>query len=167
MRTAQHDSPSRRWPWFTFACVLALADQLVKEIVHAQMSFGQVIPLTPFFNWVYTGNTGAAFSFLAEAGGWQRYLFLGLALVVIVVLLVQLCKPLPRLEACAYSLILGGALGNTVDRLARGYVVDYLDVYWSEWHWPAFNMADIALFAGVLMFAVALWRESPAFKCSE
>lgn len=81
MRTAPNDSPSRRWPWFTFACVLALADQLVKEIVHAQMSFGQVIPLTPFFNWVYTGNTGAAFSFLAEAGGWQRYLFLGLALV--------------------------------------------------------------------------------------
>ena len=79
----------------------------------------------------------------------------------------QLCKPLSRLEACAYSLILGGALGNTVDRLARGYVVDYLDIYWGEWHWPAFNMADIALFAGVLMFAVALWRESPAFKRSE
>ncbi len=75
MSTAEHDSPSRRWPWFTFACVLALADQLVKEIVHAQMSFGQVIPLTPFFNWVYTGNTGAPVALgglCVQPDSWRR-----------------------------------------------------------------------------------------------
>ena len=68
MRTVQHDSPSRRWPWFTLACVMAPADQLVKEIVHAQMSFGQVIPLTPFFNWVYTGTQEPLSAFSQKQG---------------------------------------------------------------------------------------------------
>ena len=81
--------------------------------------------------------------------------------------MVQLCKPITRLEAVAYSLILGGAIGNTVDRLARGYVVDYLDVYWGQWHWPAFNLADIALFVGVFIYALTLWRERSSFKQSE
>ncbi|ELY20528.1 signal peptidase II [Vreelandella titanicae] len=158
---------SNCWPWFSLAILVALADQIIKEVVHALMPFGQVIPLTLFFNWVYTGNTGAAFSLLADAGGWQRYVFVGLALIVAVVLMVQLCKPITRLEAVAYSLILGGAIGNTVDRLARGYVVDYLDVYWGQWHWPAFNLADIALFVGVFIYALTLWRERSSFKQSE
>ena len=81
--------------------------------------------------------------------------------------MVQLCKPITRLEAVAYSLILGGAIGNTVDRLARGYVVDYLDVYWGQWHWPACNLADIALFVGVFIYALTLWRERSSFKQSE
>ncbi|HDZ49142.1 hypothetical protein LCGC14_0279010 [marine sediment metagenome] len=158
---------SRCGTWLSIAVSVALADQIIKALVHALMPFGQVIPLTPFFNWVYAGNTGAAFSFLADAGGWQRYIFVGLALVVAVVLMVQLYKPIPRLEALAYSLILGGAIGNTVDRLARGYVVDYLDFYWSEWHWPTFNLADIALFVGVFTLAVSLWCERRVFKLSE
>jgi len=167
MSDVQQDRFSGCWPWFSLAVLVALADQIVKEMVHTWMPFGQVIPLTPFFNWVYTGNTGAAFSLLSDAGGWQRYVFVGLALIVAVVLVVQLCKPITRLEAVAYSLILGGAMGNTADRLARGYVVDYLDVYWGQWHWPAFNLADIALFVGVFMYALTLWRERPSFKQPE
>ncbi|GEN24947.1 lipoprotein signal peptidase [Halomonas cupida] len=167
MSVLQKGRSSHRWPWFTVASSIVLSDQIIKELVHSLMPFGQVIPITPFFNWIHVGNTGAAFSFLADAGGWQRYLFIGLALVVVAVLMVQLCKPISRLESLSYSLFMGGAIGNAIDRLARGYVVDYLDIYWREWHWPAFNLADIALFAGVLVFAMAAWREVPAAKQPE
>lgn len=164
MKTALMQRSTRCWPWFALAGAVALADQTIKGLVHAQMDFGQVIPLIPFFNWVYTGNTGAAFSFLADAGGWQHYLFIGLALLVAIILTLLLSRPIPRLEAMAFSLFLGGALGNALDRLARGYVVDYLDVYWGAWHWPAFNLADIALFLGVLAYAIAAWHARPASK---
>ena len=153
--------------WLALAVMVGLADQAIKGLVQTLMPYGQSIPLTPFFNWGHWWNTGAAFSFLANAGGWQRYLFLGLTGLVAIVLAILLCRPRPRLEALGYSLMLGGALGNGIDRLARGYVVDYLDVYWREWHWPAFNLADIALFLGVLAFAMSALGERPSSSVSE
>ncbi len=167
MRTERIPTVPRRWYWLALAVMVGLADQAIKGLVQALMPYGQTIPLAPFFNWGHWWNTGAAFSFLADAGGWQRYLFLGLTGMVTIVLTILLCRPRPRLEALGYSLMLGGALGNGIDRLVRGYVVDYLDVYWHEWHWPAFNLADIALFLGVIAFAIAALRERPSTRVSE
>lgn len=98
-------------------------------------------------------NKGAAFSFLSEAGGWQRWFFAGLALVISMVIAVWLSrlKRHETLMAVALSLVLGGAIGNLIDRLAYGYVIDFLDVYYQTWHWPAFNVADSAITLGVML----------------
>ena len=101
-------------------------------------------------------NTGAAFSFLSDAGGWQRWLFAGLAVGMSVVISVWLTrlKENETLIAVALSLILGGAIGNLIDRLAYGYVIDFLDVYYETWHWPAFNIADSAITVGVVLMLI-------------
>lgn len=145
-------------PWMLLTALIALADQGSKFLVQDLMPYGQSIPVTPFFNLVHVWNTGAAFSFLADAGGWQRFFFIILALAVSIGLIVVLRKPLPRLEATGYSLILGGALGNVVDRIMRGHVVDYLDFYWRGWHWPAFNVADIGITLGATLLVIAMLR---------
>jgi signal peptidase II len=147
-------SATGAWRWWTLALLVAMADQAVKFVVHTLMFYGQSIPLTGFFNLVHVWNTGAAFSFLAGAGGWQRYFFIVLTLGVWIWLAFMLCSPRGRAEALAYSLILGGALGNLADRILRGYVVDYLDFYIKEWHWPAFNLADSSITLGVFLL---LW----------
>jgi signal peptidase II len=122
------------------------------------MSYGQSIPLTGFFNLVHVWNTGAAFSFLADAGGWQRYFFIVITLGVSIILVVMLRKPRTRTEALGYSLVLGGALGNGFDRVVRGYVVDYLDFYWRNWHWPAFNVADSGITLGVFLLVLNTFK---------
>ncbi len=137
------------WRWWTLAISLAVADQATKAAVQALMYYGQSIPLTGFFNLVHVWNTGAAFSFLADAGGWQRYFFIVISLGVSIVLAVMLGRPRRKIEALGYSLVLGGALGNGFDRVVRGYVVDSLDFYWRSWHWPAFNLADCGIVIGV------------------
>ena len=109
----------------------------------------------PFFNLVHFWNTGAAFSFLADAGGWQRYFFIVIALVVSIVLALILRKRRAKSEALGYSLILGGAVGNLIDRAFRGHVIDYLDFYWQSWHWPAFNLADIGIVGGAAMLILS------------
>jgi len=114
-----------------------------------------VTPLTPFFNLVHFWNTGAAFSFLADAGGWQRYFFIVIALVVSMVLALVLRKTRANSEALGYSLILGGAVGNLIDRAFRGHVIDYLDFYWQSWHWPAFNLADTSIVGGAAMLILS------------
>ena len=148
------------WRWWTLAISVAVADQLTKLAVSTLMYYGQSIPLTGFFNLVHVWNTGAAFSFLADAGGWQRYFFIVITLGVSIVLVVMLCKPRPRVEAFGYSLVLGGALGNGFDRVVRGYVVDYLDFYWQRWHWPAFNIADIGITLGVSLLLLSTFNQA-------
>lgn len=137
------------WRWLALAISVAAADQATKAAVQALMYYGQSISLTGFFNLVHVWNTGAAFSFLADAGGWQRYFFIVITLGVSICLAVMLRRPRRRIEAFGYSLILGGALGNGFDRVVRGYVVDSLDFYWQSWHWPAFNLADVGIVLGV------------------
>ena len=116
------------------------------------VAYGESIPVTPFFNWVHVWNTGAAFSLFADGGGWQRYFLITVAVVVSIVLIGLIVQCRRRGEAIAYSLILGGAMGNLIDRIFRGYVVDSFDVYWQSWHWPAFNLADIAIVLGTVLF---------------
>jgi signal peptidase II len=101
----------------------------------------------------YVHNTGAAFSFLSDAGGWQRWLFAALAIIISGVLAVWLARLQKHetLLAVALSLVLGGAIGNLIDRVAYGYVIDFLDVYYQDWHWPAFNIADSAITLGVIL----------------
>ncbi|ROZ80359.1 signal peptidase II [Pseudomonas neustonica] len=132
--------------------LIAASDQVVKWLVQQSMAYGESIPVTPFFNWVHVWNTGAAFSLFADGGGWQRYFLIAIAVVVSIVLIRLILQCRRRGEAIAYSLILGGAVGNLIDRIFRGYVVDSFDVYWQSWHWPAFNLADIAIVLGTVLF---------------
>ncbi len=137
--------------WLWISAVTLVVDQASKLAIDASMQLYESIPLMPYFNLTYAHNTGAAFSFLAQAGGWQRWLFAGLAIVmsgVIGVWLARLQKH-ETLMAVALSLVLGGAIGNLIDRVAYGYVIDFLDVYYQNWHWPAFNIADSAICVGV------------------
>ena len=131
--------------------LIAASDQVVKWLVQQSMAYGESVSVTPFFNWVHVWNTGAAFSLFANGGGWQRYFLIGIAAVVSIVLIKLVLENRHKGEAIAYSLILGGAMGNLVDRIFRGYVVDSFDVYWRSWHWPAFNLADIAIVLGALL----------------
>ncbi|MBL1456372.1 MAG: signal peptidase II [Methylophaga sp.] len=132
--------------------LLAASDQAVKWLVQQSMAYGESISVTSFFNWVHVWNTGAAFSLFANDGSWQRYFLIGIAVVVSIVLIVLICTNCNKEEAIAYSLILGGATGNLIDRIFRGYVVDSFDFYWRSWHWPAFNLADVVIVLGALLF---------------
>lgn len=139
--------------WLGLSLLAVVLDQVSKLLVDSTMQLYQSIPLLPFFKLTYVHNTGAAFSFLSEAGGWQRWFFAGLAIAISVVIAVWLSRleKHETLLAVALSLILGGAVGNLIDRLAYGYVIDFLDVYHETWHWPAFNIADSAITLGVAL----------------
>ena len=148
-------SAGSRWaaPWFGLAAALIVLDQLVKWIVLGYFAGrGPVEPVTGFFNLVLTCNKGAAFSFLAGAPGWQTPLFTGFALVASVVVSVLIVKnPGKRLFCAALALVLSGALGNAIDRVRLGCVVDFLDFHAAGWHWPAFNVADSAITIGAVL----------------
>ena len=138
--------------WYALALLVALLDQLVKHWVSASLRYAETRPLTAFFNLVLTHNEGAAFSFLASAAGWQRSFFIAIALIAIVVIVVLLWRYSgDKLFCLALALILGGAIGNVIDRIALGYVVDFLDFHLAGWHWPAFNLADSAISGGALL----------------
>lgn len=139
--------------WLGLAVLALVLDQASKLIIANTMQLYQSIPIMPFFNLTYVHNTGAAFSFLSQAGGWQRWFFAILAIIVSGVLTVWLTrlKAYENLLAAALALILGGAIGNLIDRLAYGYVIDFLDVYYEAKHWPAFNIADSAITLGVVL----------------
>ncbi|NCN70745.1 MAG: lipoprotein signal peptidase [Rhodoferax sp.] len=135
--------------WLGWAMVLLIADQFTKVLIMGYYPLGASTPVTSFFNLVRVHNTGAAFSFLASAGGWQRWLFTGIG-VAAVLLILWLLKTHAgqKLFAFAMASILGGALGNVIDRVLYGYVVDFLDFHWKNWHFPAFNVADSAITVG-------------------
>ena len=146
--------PMLKWLWLA---VLSLGlDQASKLIIDNVMQLYESRTIFAFFNLTYVHNTGAAFSFLSDAGGWQRWLFAGLAVGMSIVISVWLTrlKPNETFIAIALSLILGGAIGNLVDRLAYGYVIDFLDIYYGNWHWPAFNIADSAITVGVVLMLI-------------
>lgn len=138
--------------------IVFMLDVTSKAAISTLMPYGESIPLTGYFNLVHARNTGAAFSFLANAGGWQRYFLIALAFGISMWLTLELRKPLRTLSACAYSLILGGSLGNAIDRLLHGHVVDYLDFHLGGWHWPAFNAADIGIVCGAVLLLVESLR---------
>ena len=144
------------WPWRGWALLILLADQLTKLLILGAYQYGDATPVTSFFNIVRAHNTGAAFSFLADAGGWQRWLFTGFGTVAALFIVWQLrAHPGQKLFCFSLASILGGAVGNVVDRLLHGYVVDFLDFHWSflsgmfhGGHFPAFNIADAGISVG-------------------
>lgn len=151
---------SRGAPWWLLAISVVVIDQALKFTVQAWLPYREIVAVTSFFNLTHVGNPGAAFSFLADASGWQRYFFIVLGTLVAIWLAVLLGRRLPRTEAFGYSFILGGALGNVVDRVFRGRVVDYLDFYWRDWHWPAFNAADVSITVGATLLIASSLRSS-------
>ncbi len=135
--------------WLGVAAVVLLADQFTKILILGHYQLGDSTVVTAFFNVVRVHNAGAAFSFLSDASGWQRWLFVGIGAVAMVLIVWMLrSNPTQRLFSAALALILGGAMGNVLDRLLYGYVVDFIDVHWAGWHFPAFNVADSAISLG-------------------
>lgn len=145
--------------WLGIALIVVLFDQISKITMSRLLEFGQSEPVTSFFNLVMVYNKGAAFSFLADQQGWQRYLFAGISLAASLLIIWMLKRnPSQRLFCWALALILGGAIGNLIDRLAYGHVIDFLDVYFYGWHWPAFNVADSAITIGAGLFILDEFR---------
>ncbi|KAA1171709.1 lipoprotein signal peptidase [Marinobacter salinexigens] len=147
--------------WLWLAVLVVIIDLGTKAMATAMLTYGDPVPVIPMFNLTLLHNTGAAFSFLAEAAGWQRWFFVTLALVVSVVLIMWLrnLKHHETWTAIAITLILGGALGNVYDRVVHGYVVDFLHFYWQDWHFPAFNLADTAITIGAGMMILDMFRK--------
>jgi signal peptidase II len=138
--------------WLALAAVIFVIDQLTKYAVTASLRLGERIEITPFFNLVLVYNPGAAFSFLSDASGWQRWFFVVLALAASAWIVYLLHRhPAQKLFCLALSLVLAGAIGNVIDRLLFGAVIDFLDFHAFGWHWPAFNVADSAITCGALL----------------
>ena len=143
-------TPQLKWLWLSLGVVIF--DQVTKQIAEAQLSLHHAINVMPYFDWYLTYNTGAAFSLLADAGGWQRWFFTIIAIVVSGVI-VQWIRKLPGdevLTAISLSLILGGAIGNLIDRILLGHVIDYIQVWLGSIAFPAFNIADAAISVGAV-----------------
>lgn len=146
--------------WLILSAIVLLLDQWTKWLVEGHFVYGEVLPLTSFFNLTLRYNPGAAFSFLSDAGGWQRWFFTAIA-VAVSVWVVWSLRQAKGVYALSLSLIMGGAIGNVIDRLQYGHVIDFLDFYAGSWHWPAFNVADSAITVGVILLALDGLRKKP------
>ena len=137
-----------KWLWLSF--VIIFIDLLTKYMVVQRFELHESVNVLPLFNLTYARNYGAAFSFLADHSGWQKYFFLSLAVVISLGLVFMLLRnqAAKKWENSAYALIIGGAIGNAIDRAYNGYVIDFFDFYWDIYHYPVFNVADIAIVAG-------------------
>ena len=140
------------WPWLAIALAIIVLDQLTKAIVVARLELGDLHVVTPFFDIVRAHNRGAAFSFLRDASGWQRWFFtaIGIGAAIFIVWMLRRHGG-QRLFGWALALILGGALGNVIDRLLHGHVVDFIQVHWGRAYFPAFNVADSAISVGAAL----------------
>ena len=145
-------SGSGVWLWLGLALITLLLDQLTKIAIVGSFQLGETLPLTSFFNLVRVHNPGAAFSFLADAGGWQRWFFTGLGTVAALVMIHLLRMHAGESLFClSLSLLLGGAVGNVIDRVLYSHVIDFLDFHYAGWHFPAFNVADSAITVGACL----------------
>jgi signal peptidase II len=150
--------------WWPLGVLTLALDQFTKELIQRLMVYGDSIYVVPVLNIVHARNTGAAFSFLASAGGWQRWMFTAFAFAVSIGLLVALRKApaaLQRVQNAGLMLIVSGALGNAIDRLRHGYVVDFIHAHWNDADFPAFNAADSCITVGaglILLDALLEWR---------
>jgi len=148
--------------WFIVAGTVWVVDRITKSIVNAVLTLGEEVPVLPVFSWIRAHNEGAAFSFLAGQGGWQRWLFVALALAFSIYLIIEI-RRLPateRLLGWAYALVLGGALGNLWDRALHGYVVDFALAHWGNHYFPAFNVADSAISIGATLWILSMLRDA-------
>lgn len=146
----------RAGQWYALAGLIVILDQLSKWVVLHHIRLGETIYVAPFWNWVLTFNPGAAFSFLADQPGWQRWLFTVLALVVSAWIALELRRhPEQKLLSLALALVMGGALGNVIDRIRFGAVVDFIQWHAAGYYWPAFNVADSAITVGAILLVIS------------
>jgi len=149
------------WKWLWISLIIFVLDLWTKDLVSSSIVLNDKFPVFPGFNLVLYHNYGAAFSFLSDAGGWQRWFFTIISSVISLLLfawILRLKRP-QLLLAVAISFVLGGALGNLYDRVTLGYVVDFLEFYVLDYYWPAFNVADSAVFIGASLFALDIYKE--------
>jgi signal peptidase II len=151
MAKAPVNQPAGMLPWLLLALMIIVADQITKVLILDYYRLGDTTYVTQFFNVVRVHNTGAAFSFLASAGGWQRWFFTGIGIAAALFIVWMLrSHAAQRLFSFALACILGGAVGNVIDRTLHGYVVDFFDFHFRGWHFPAFNVADSAITVGAV-----------------
>ncbi len=142
--------------WLGLSVLAIIIDQWTKNIASTHLTYADPVPVLPFLNWTLLHNYGAAFSFLSDAGGWQHYLFTGLAGIVSIIFIFWLMR-MPKstvILPMAIALILGGAIGNLIDRISLGYVVDFIHVFYQNHHFPAFNIADSAITLGTFLLLI-------------
>lgn len=155
------------WRWLPLSAGVIVADQLVKAWIVHRFSLVERVHELPVLDIILTYNRGAAFSFLSDASGWQRWLFVILALIVSMTLIIWMRRLRARVHAllaCALALIVGGALGNMIDRIATGRVVDFIHLHWGRHYFPAFNIADSAITVGAVLLLIDAWREVRAAR---
>jgi signal peptidase II len=141
--------------WLGLSSFLLILDQLTKVIAKNSLFEGVSQPVTSFLNWTLVYNSGAAFSFLAQAGGWQRWFFTSVGIIAALIMIWLIRKNSHQaIFSLALSLVLSGAIGNVIDRIIYGAVVDFVDVHYMGWHWPAFNIADSAITIGVILLII-------------
>ncbi len=154
-------APRAGFVWLLLSAGVVVADQITKAIASASLAFHERIAVLPFFDWTLTYNTGVAFSLFDDGPGWTRYGLSAFALIVAAIFTAWLVR-LPRADrwqAAALALIVGGAVGNVIDRLRFGHVVDFILLYWRDWHWPAFNVADSSIFIGAVILIHTRFRK--------
>ena len=152
--------------WLLLAAVVVALDAWTKHLASTQLTLYQPVEVFSWLNMMLAHNPGAAFSLLADAGGWQRWFFTVLAIGVTVMLLFWLfgLQKGQWLVGLALGLVMGGAVGNVIDRIRHGYVVDFIDVHYAGWHWPAFNVADSAITCGIILLLLDAARETLAAR---
>lgn len=153
-----------RWLWLTV--IFLVIDQITKHWVAGTFDYRETLAVLPFFNLTYVHNPGAAFSFLADQGGWQRWFFTAIASVASIVFVVWMAKTPKeqKLLSISFALILSGAVGNLIDRVLLGYVIDFLDFHWAGYHFAAFNVADSMIFIGAALMILDSFKQEPAKK---
>jgi len=150
------------WRWLGFAMLVVVLDRIAKYIAVQVLEVGERVAVWPFFSWIHLQNEGAAFSFLSGAGGWQRWLFVTIAIGFSIYLVYEMLR-LPadkKIHGWAFALILGGAWGNLIDRVLSGRVVDFVLVHYQQYYFPAFNVADSAIFLGAVAWIALMIRDS-------
>lgn len=155
---------SAAWRYLLISVVVIALDQWTKAIAVAHIAYREEIPVFPGFSWTMAYNTGVAFSLFADGEAWQRYGLAGFAIIVsgAFAWMMTTLSSRERLSAIAYALIIGGALGNVIDRLRLGHVVDFILLYYKEYHWPAFNIADSCIVVGAALMLLFGWRQADA-----
>jgi len=148
-----------KWVWIS--AVVLIVDQVSKWLITANLQLQEISEIVPSLKFRLLHNEGAAFSLFSEAGGWQRWFFTAIAITVsgAIVVWIYRLQQHERWKAVSLTLILGGALGNVIDRIRLGYVVDFIEVYYGQWSWPAFNVADSAISVGAVMLVIEAIRE--------
>lgn len=148
------------WLWYGLSLLIIILDQWTKQLAESRLTWGESVQVTSWFDFTLAYNTGAAFSFLSDAGGWQRWFFAIVALGVSAFIAVWMWR-LPkeqRLLGFGLALILGGAIGNLYDRLALGHVIDFISVHYQSYYWPAFNIADSAICVGAAFLIIDMFK---------